>query len=63
MQQMAAEGQSDKMVPDMEVHMKQRCGTEYGRSLTLAEYFWRPASGCEHSEVGGASHQWRQWHE
>ena len=25
---MAAEGQSDKMVSDMEVCMKQRCGTE-----------------------------------
>ena len=25
---MAAEGQSDKMVSDMEVHMKQRCVTE-----------------------------------
>ena len=29
MQQMAAEGQSDKMAPDMEVHMKQRCGIEF----------------------------------
>ena len=26
---MAAEGQSDKMVSDMEVQMKQRCGTEF----------------------------------
>ena len=26
---MAAEGQSDKMAPDMEVHMKQRSGTEF----------------------------------
>ena len=26
---MAAEGQSDRMVSDMEVHMKQRCGTEF----------------------------------
>jgi len=28
-QQMAAEGQSDKMITEMEVHMKQRCGTEF----------------------------------
>ena len=27
--QMAAEGQSDKMASDMEVHMKQRCVTEF----------------------------------
>jgi len=27
MQQMAAEGQSDKMASDMEVHMKQSCDT------------------------------------
>ena len=27
--QMAAEGQSDKMAPDVEVHMKQRCDTEF----------------------------------
>jgi len=25
----AAEGQSDKMVSDIEVHMKQNCGTEF----------------------------------
>jgi len=28
MRQMVAEGQSDKMAFDVEVHMKQRCGTE-----------------------------------
>ncbi|MEQ5154436.1 hypothetical protein ABN254_21715, partial [Providencia rettgeri] len=28
-QQMAAEGQSDKMASDMEVHMKQRCVTNF----------------------------------
>ena len=33
-------------------------------SLTLAECFWRPNSGCEHSEVlGGAFQYWRLWHE
>ena len=26
---MAAEGQSDRMAPDMEVYMKQRCVTEF----------------------------------
>jgi len=26
---MAAEGQSDKMASDMEVHMEQKCGTEF----------------------------------
>ena len=26
---MAAEGQSDRLVSDMEVHMKQRCVTEF----------------------------------
>jgi len=29
MQQKSAEGQSDKMVPDMQVHMKQRYITEF----------------------------------
>ena len=29
MQQMAAEGQSDKMTSDMEEHLKQRCVTEF----------------------------------
>ena len=29
MQQNASEGQSDKMVSDMEVHMKQKRGTEF----------------------------------
>ena len=33
-------------------------------SLTLAEHWWRPNSGCEHSEaVGGVFWQWRQQHE
>jgi len=29
MQQTTAEGQSDRMASDMEVQMKQRCGTEF----------------------------------
>jgi len=33
-------------------------------SLTLAECFWRPNSGCEHSEVvGGTFLPWWPWHE
>ena len=45
---MAAEGQSDKMVSDMEVH-------------SLAECLRRPIRGCEHSEaVGGPFQQRRQ---
>ena len=33
---MAAEGQSDKMVSDMEVHMKQRCVTEFLHAEKMA---------------------------
>ena len=29
MQQMAAEGQSDRMVSDVQVNMKKRCGIEF----------------------------------
>ena len=66
--QTAAEGQSDKMVSDMEL---QRCGIppckEKGThcpSLTLAEHLWRSKSGCEHCEaVGGAFQQQRHQHE
>ena len=67
---MAAEGHSDIMVTDMEVHMKQKCVIEllcvekngtYWDSSTLTECLWRPNSGCEHSEaVGGAFQQWQQ---
>ena len=70
-EQMTAEGQSDKMVSDMEVCMKQSCVTEsfhaekngtHWCSLMLAEHFWKPSNGCEHSEtVGGAFQQWWQW--
>jgi len=68
---MATEGQSDTMVSDTEMWMKQRSGIEFLHtekkwhhwcSLMLAEHFWRPTSGCEHSEVvGGAFQQWWQW--
>ena len=60
---MAAEGQSDKMVSDREVHMKQRGVSEllYAEKIaptdihssTLAEHLCRPSSGCVHSEVVG----------
>jgi len=63
-------GQSDKMAAHVDVHMKQRCVTEFllvekngtrWHSLMLAECFWRPNSGCEHSEaVGGVFQQWWQ---
>ena len=38
-------------------------GTHW-HSLMLAEYLWRPNSGCEHSKaVGGTFQQWQKWHE
>ena len=68
--QMAAEGHSDRPVSDMEVGMKQKCTTEFWKnsthwhSSTLAEHWWSPNSGCEHSEVvGGAFQQWLPWRE
>ena len=60
MWQMAAEGQSGKIACGMETQMKQRCGMEFlhlkknctrWHSLVLAECFWRPNSGCEHSRA------------
>ena len=33
---MTAEKQSDKMVSDIEVHMKQRCGTEFTHAEKMA---------------------------
>ena len=50
---MAAQGQSNKMMSNVEVHMKQRCVTEilqaeknctHWHSSMLAEYLWRPNS-------------------
>jgi len=54
--QMAAEGQTGKMVSDMEVHMKKWCVTELFHvekiaAVDLAEHLWRPNSECEHSEA------------
>ena len=63
---MAAKGQSDNITSDMEVCMKEKCVIEFlhaekngTHSLVLAEHFWRPHSGCAHSEVmGDAFQQW-----
>ncbi len=64
-----AEGQTDKMASDMEVHMKHRCVIEFlhvhieflHNSLVLTEHLQRPNSGCEHNEVGsGPFQQWLQ---
>jgi len=39
------------------------CGKKW-YSTTLGEHFWRPNSGCEHSEVvNNAFQQWWQWSE
>ena len=39
---MAAEGQSDKMMSDIEVHMKQKCVTEFfsEEKITHTEVYW-----------------------
>ena len=67
MWKMVVEGQSDKMVSDIEVHMKQRkmchwippCGKNgtYWHSSILAEHWWRPACGCGHNKAVGGSTQ------
>ena len=51
---MAAEGQSDTMVCDMEVHMKKRCITEFLHAEKMAPIDIPQCllkSGCDHSEV------------
>jgi len=59
MWQMAAEGQSDRMVSDMKVPIKKRCGIQFlhaekngshWHSSMRAEWLWRPNSRCEQSE-------------
>jgi len=60
------------MVSDVEVHMKQRGGTEFLHvekmaptdiHRCLAERLWRPDDGCEHHEVvGGEFQQWQPHH-
>ena len=54
---MAAEGQSDKMASDMEVHMKQRCVTEFLHVEKMApiDIHWRS------EVVSGVFQQWWQW--
>ena len=63
------EGLSDKMSWDMEVHKNKgtlfppcRKNCSHWHSSLLAEHWWKPNSGCEHSEpVGGAFQLWWQW--
>lgn len=61
------EGQRDKLMPDMEVPMRQRCLTEFlstGKKkwhpliyTNTSEYLQRPNRGCEHSETVGSAFQ------
>jgi len=70
MWQLAAEGQSDMMVSDMEVCMKPRCVTEFlhvEKTLPvdmhpcLLNFHGDHTVDCEHSGVvGGAFQQWQQ---
>ena len=65
MSQMAAEGQSDKVVSDMEAHLNQRCIVEFFQlingthwhSSTPVQHCWKPKSGCEHREVVSGAFQ------
>jgi len=54
--QLAGEGQSNKVMSDIEVHMKQRCaiGFLYVEKVapTKIHNLWRPNSGREHSRWG-----------
>ena len=71
--QMAVVEQSDKLISEIEVHLKQRRGIEFllvkkncthWHSSKLTECFWRPNIECEHHEVMTAVfQQWwqRQW--
>ena len=62
---MAALGQSDRMMSDVKVPIKERYeflhtekNNSLGHSLTFAEHLWRSNSGCEHSEVMGGETLW-----
>ena len=64
MQQMAAGRQSDKVLSNMEMCIKHRCGTEslwkngiHWHSSMLAGCLWRSKSEA----VGAEFWQWRQW--
>ena len=74
MWQTAAEGHSDRMASDMEVHMKQRCEIEFlcAEKMAHIDIHWcllnvygdHRGCGCEHTEaVCGALQQWQQHHE
>jgi len=65
---MTSEEQSDRMAPDVKVHMKQRRGIEFLHaekklhSSKLPEHLWRLKKGGENREaVWGAFQQWQQW--
>ena len=60
---------NDRMVSDIETYMDQRCTIEFfpaekngthWHSLTLAERWWRPNRGCEHSEGWVTFQQWQK---
>jgi len=55
---MAAEGQSDSIVSDMEVQMKQRCVTEFLRVEKMAptDIHWHLVNIC-----GDKHWVWAQW--
>ena len=55
MWQMPAEGHSDPLASDMEVHIRKRCVTEFLHVEKMGH------SGCDHSEaLGDAFQQWQQ---
>jgi len=67
---MAAEGQSDRMVSDMGVQMKQRCITEFFHvekkiaPIDIHQHLQnisRDQIGCEHSEMVGGVCMFHQW--
>jgi len=74
-EQMAAERQSDRIASDMEVCIKQRCGTEFlhaekngthWHSWTLAGHLWEWNSECAHSGSWTVfyiccSFHWNKW--
>ena len=61
-QQIAAEEQPYRMVPDLEGQVKQRCVTGFLRAEKMAptdihQRLWILNSGCEHSEAVGSAFQ------
>ena len=63
-QQMAAEGQSDRMASDVGASTKQKRANEVLHAEGMAPtdihgHLWRPNSRCLHKAVGGVSQQWQ----